>query len=323
MRPVFNYRSCKCPTSVIPTMANVAFRVDNEALSAACSDMESMFSLAHSTYRIQRPKPARDICTLVISKNAQTFSHHSRGGESTYWRGEDIINKLSNQRPRCGLSGNDFPSLMNQSTGNRHASSQDQELSIPAIDNEIFYQSASFPRPLHQISHISIETQGEGDFPEVSRGSPQPSPPIGSCATSFSRNTTSSKQRAKQHRVRYRCNICRKEFAQRQGVRRHQLEKHEPNHFPHCPTFSWGRLYHFKQHLKKKHPEVDLETATLNMTGRQARRSTSECRSRGDAPRATVWSSPAEPRSPPSFPPLDPCSEALDTGREGARPGAP
>ena len=246
------------------------------------------------------------------------------------------------QRPRCGLSGNHFPSSVIKSTGNRHTllqrPPQDQELQIPApIGEEILCLSTLFPS--QEISQVSLETRGE--FLQVSRDSPQPPPspmPIESCATSYySKDTSSSKQQDKNHRVRHRCEICHKEFAQRQGVRRHQLEKHQPNHCPHCPTFKWGRLYHFKQHLKKKHPEVDVETATFNRARRRHQsdpipftdhtyphvplpRSISGRRSSKNAPRATVWPSPAEPRLSPPLPSLDTCPEALNTGHGGEMP---
>jgi len=280
----------------------------------------------------------------VVSNNAQTlYADHGSVGGPTGW-GEDTVNILSIRR-RCELSGNYFPLSGKQSTGNRYAlpqsAPQNQELPIPPpIDKGILDLSALLPS--HQISHVSLETQG--DFLEASRlgDSSQPSPKsIERCATtSFSRNTTPSKQRAKQHGARYQCGICRKEFTQPQGVRRHQLEKHEPNFCPHCPTFSWGRLYRYKQHLKKEHPEVDLETAaTMNVSRRYHQsspiattdrtcphvplsRSTSGRCSRGDTRRATVRSSPAVPRPLPSLPRLDTCSEALDTECEDARPGA-
>jgi DNA-directed RNA polymerase subunit RPC12/RpoP len=246
------------------------------------------------------------ISPVVLSSNiAQTlYADYGSGGEPTGWR-EDI---LSIQSRPCELY---IPSSGNQSTSSRYAlpqsAPQDQELLIPApIDKGILDLSALVPS--YPTSHVSLETQGE--FLEASRDSSQPSQkPIETCATtSFFRNT-SAKQQAKERRARYQCGICRKEFAQSQGVRRHRLEKHEPNFCPHCHTFSWGRLYQFKHHLKKEHPEVDLETAALNVakrchqivpiptTDRTCPRvplSTTR-RFRGDTWRATVLSSPVLP----------------------------
>ena len=245
---------------------------------------------------------------------------------------------LSIQRCRCEFY---FPSPGDQSTGSRYALPervlQDQELLIPApIDKGILALSGLFPS--YQISHVSLETQGE--FVEAAPDSPRSSqkPMERRATTSFSRNITSQKQ-AKHHGARYQCEICRKVFAQPQGVRRHRLEKHEPNFCPHCHTFSWGRLYQFKEHLKKAHPEVDLETAALNVAKRchqsvpiattdrtcphvPLSRSTCRRRSRGDTQCATVLASPTESRPSPSLWSFDPFSEALDSDCKDARPGA-
>jgi hypothetical protein len=247
-----------------------------------------------------------------------------------------MVNAPSIQRRHYGLSGSRIPSSVNQSTSRRQPFPQgqplDPELSTHAPFEGIPHLSASLTS--HQISHFSLETQSE--FMEVSRGIPQASPkPIEVCATSPCSGNTSSEHPAKHPRVRYRCEICRKEFAQKQGVGRHRLEKHEPYYCLYCPTFRWGRLYLLKQHLKKKHPEVDLATATLDMARRSHRsdpiptinrahshdpppRSTSRRRSHRDNPRAMVRSSPTGPRLSPSLPCLDPFPETLDIGRDGA-----
>ncbi|KAI9454310.1 hypothetical protein BJY52DRAFT_1417929 [Lactarius psammicola] len=354
MDPAFTHSTNDFPTSVMPVSADTTFRVDDENFSATWSDAEPMSPLTHKTCLFQRPNmPACDTRTPlvrgiggispVVSSNPQIlYPDYESEGEPTGW-GEDVVDILSIQRRRCELSGNYFPSSGSQSTGNCYAlpqdAPQDQGLPIPApIDKGMPDLSAFFPS--HQISHVLLETQGK--FLEASRDNPQPSSkPVGRCAqTSFSRNTTtSSKQQAKQHGVRYQCEICRREFAQPQGVRRHQLEKHKPNFCPHCRTFSWGRLYQFKQHLKKEHPEVDLETAAFNVARRchqsgpiattdrtrphiPLTRSTSGQRPRRDTRLATVWPSPTEPRHSPPLPSLDPFSEALDTECEDARPGS-
>ena len=215
---------------------------------------------------------------------------------------------------------------------------QVQEMSIPAPIGQRIIYSASFPS--HHISRASLETQDEDV--EAPRGSMSPHPTwgtpksIGPFATSSYSRHSILKQESKKHVVRYRCEICPKEYTQRQGVRRHQREKHEPNYCPHCPTFRWGRLYQFKDHLKKKHPEVDFET---DMIARRCYRSDAiptidptyshfpfprsaqggRCLS---TPRVTVRSSPIGPRLSPSLQSLDPFLETLDTTHEGASIGA-
>ena len=59
----------------------------------------------------------------------------------------------------------------------------------------------------------------------------------------------------------YSCNICRKVYAQPQGVTRHHRETHSANLCTYCGDFEWGRPYRFKEHLKKRHPDVDPDAA--------------------------------------------------------------
>ena len=72
----------------------------------------------------------------------------------------------------------------------------------------------------------------------------------------------------------YSCNICRKVYAQPQGVTRHHRETHSTNICTYCGDFEWGRPYRFKAHLKKRHPEVDPDAA-LNEATRIHRGTTS------------------------------------------------
>jgi hypothetical protein len=58
-------------------------------------------------------------------------------------------------------------------------------------------------------------------------------------------------------RRRYLCNICGNDYAQRQGVTRHQREMHEASLCMYCHEFKWGRLYLLRDHLERQHPDVD------------------------------------------------------------------
>ena len=58
-------------------------------------------------------------------------------------------------------------------------------------------------------------------------------------------------------RCRYLCSTCGKEYAQRQGVTRHQREVHKPKLCRHCRAFKWGRPDLFRKHLKRWHPDID------------------------------------------------------------------
>ncbi|KAH9031187.1 hypothetical protein EDB84DRAFT_176514 [Lactarius hengduanensis] len=57
------------------------------------------------------------------------------------------------------------------------------------------------------------------------------------------------------------CSICRISFSQRQGLNRHNRDKHTPrNTCPLCETYEWssGRRYLFLRHLERHHPEAVL-----------------------------------------------------------------
>ena len=57
----------------------------------------------------------------------------------------------------------------------------------------------------------------------------------------------------------YRCGVCDMGFSQRQGLNRHIRDIHGPaNVCQHCHTFTWssGRQYLYRTHLRKEHPEV-------------------------------------------------------------------
>lgn len=64
----------------------------------------------------------------------------------------------------------------------------------------------------------------------------------------------------------YRCDICGKRYAQRQGVRRHHKEKHgHPNSCSFC-DFKWSRLYLYKAHLETEHRDVVSDVAQDDAT---------------------------------------------------------
>ena len=59
----------------------------------------------------------------------------------------------------------------------------------------------------------------------------------------------------------YTCHICLKIYSQKQGVRRHQREKHNASLCMHCYSFEYGRPYRYKEHLRKYHPDVNIDKA--------------------------------------------------------------
>jgi hypothetical protein len=60
---------------------------------------------------------------------------------------------------------------------------------------------------------------------------------------------------------RYSCNICNLDYAQSQGLTRHQCEKHNARLCIYCRKFAWGRPYLFRKHLVKRHPGIDPDAA--------------------------------------------------------------
>jgi hypothetical protein len=67
----------------------------------------------------------------------------------------------------------------------------------------------------------------------------------------------------------YACDICFKTYSQSQGVRRHQREVHKATLCTYCLSFEWGRPYRLREHLEKQHPEVDVDLALKEATGKR------------------------------------------------------
>ena len=58
------------------------------------------------------------------------------------------------------------------------------------------------------------------------------------------------------------CRACGVSFTQRQGLNRHEREKHGPRNICHlCKSYEWSpaRRYLFTRHLKQRHPEAVLD----------------------------------------------------------------
>lgn len=74
---------------------------------------------------------------------------------------------------------------------------------------------------------------------------------------------------------RYPCNLCGKRYFQPQGLKRHQRESHGASRCMYCRGFKWGRPYLLRDHLKKRHPEVNIDAALEEAT-RTHRRATAD-----------------------------------------------
>ncbi|KAI0266047.1 hypothetical protein BGY98DRAFT_496610 [Russula aff. rugulosa BPL654] len=60
---------------------------------------------------------------------------------------------------------------------------------------------------------------------------------------------------------RHSCSICKLDYAQPQGLTRHQCETHKARLCIYCREFTWGRPYLFRKHLVKRHPGIDPDAA--------------------------------------------------------------
>lgn len=65
---------------------------------------------------------------------------------------------------------------------------------------------------------------------------------------------------------RYPCNVCGKRYLQPQGLKRHQREAHGASLCIYCRDFRWGRPYLLRGHLKKRHPDVNIDAALAEAT---------------------------------------------------------
>ena len=70
---------------------------------------------------------------------------------------------------------------------------------------------------------------------------------------------------------RYRC-TCGRDYAQPQGLARHLRETHGACICMYCGVFAWARPYRFREHVKRKHPEVDPDVALEKTTCLKNRR---------------------------------------------------
>ena len=65
---------------------------------------------------------------------------------------------------------------------------------------------------------------------------------------------------------RYLCTICKIDYAQPQGLTRHEREKHKAKSCTYCSEFTWGRLYLYIEHLLKRHADIDPNAAISKAT---------------------------------------------------------
>jgi hypothetical protein len=83
-------------------------------------------------------------------------------------------------------------------------------------------------------------------------------------------NPASSQASPEEGALRYLCSPCHTSYVQPQGLGRHIRTVHNPNLCFRC-EFRWGRPYEYRNHLQKKHPDVDPDTILGKALGSRRR----------------------------------------------------
>ena len=68
----------------------------------------------------------------------------------------------------------------------------------------------------------------------------------------------------------FSCDDCGAKYAQKQGLNRHRLEKHNPSLCKYCGA-EWGRPYVYRNHLEEHHPDVDRDMELGKQEGSRRR----------------------------------------------------
>lgn len=145
-----------------------------------------------------------------------------------------------------------------------------------------FTEPSTLPGIPHTQSAIQYQEQrASQDLPHDLRRTGRRPAALPSGSSQAPGPAASGNHRAPAPAGRHLCEVCGKNYAQSQGLRRHQREKHDASMCTHCDAFTWGRLYRLKEHLEEQHPDIDIN-ATLDEATRMRRRATGKVSSRGD-----------------------------------------
>lgn len=127
-----------------------------------------------------------------------------------------------------------------------------ETLGVPGngiTSSSMYYHSSAIPHSIHRnkdaalLNFISANQAGRH--------------PIASSSIASSTRVT----RAGRNRSSFSCHACDVGFVQRQGLNRHNRDKHRPRNIcPHCGVFKWSpaRRYLFTKHFERDHPGVPL-----------------------------------------------------------------
>ena len=188
----------------------------------------------------------------------------------------DEFNVTSDPSYQCCPSITRSPSIRSQQSGTNHL------YALP----EVIRQGRASPTCIHNttsVPTVPLTPSGIPPFSPVtlsqdqvaSRDRPQQLRQLDKePATAFpARRPASSSRSAGTHKAPkgpYPCENCDKTFACCQVLYRHQREKHEPDWCIFCGDFKWARPYLLRDHLRKKHPELDTDVALAD--AKKARR---------------------------------------------------
>ncbi|KAH9171139.1 hypothetical protein EDB89DRAFT_1973124 [Lactarius sanguifluus] len=113
----------------------------------------------------------------------------------------------------------------------------------------VYYHSSAIPHSIHQNEDAALL-----DFISASQKGRHP---IASSSIASSIRVV----QAGRNRSKFSCRVCDVGFVQRQGLNRHNRDKHQPRNIcPHCGVFTWSpaRHYLFTKHFERDHPGVPL-----------------------------------------------------------------
>jgi hypothetical protein len=108
------------------------------------------------------------------------------------------------------------------------------------------------------LSVISSGQTVEQDIEQLSSTGKRPNQQkMGKTLKALSRSSLRPGKKRVAPQGRYSCGICKLDYKQPQGLKRHQREKHNFRLCPYCCEFAWGRPYLFREHLVNRHPGID------------------------------------------------------------------
>ena len=219
---------------------------------------------------------------LVITKaiNGELiYAEHTHAGTTTGWHDDELsVDVPSGQGHQYNPLIDQFPSFRSQSASSIDyfhpftAATPPYQASLTgAVPTEPVFSPLTIPASTSPVTHCQDQA--------ASRDRPQQSRKLSKeLATASSvrhpRSSSRSAGTRKDSKSTYLCENCDEKFAQRQGLNRHQRERHGGNlaRCIFCGVFKWSRPYKLKEHLTRGHPELPVDIVTALIEATRARR---------------------------------------------------